>query len=517
MIRSRPMRIDRVDFVVGLALFAAALLVRWPHLMLLPAFGDESLEVRWGFEIAMGKRLALTGHDPYYGPVFPYLIAAGFKLFGVHLIVPRAIIAVFGALTVPLTFWFGRVVGNRWTGLLAAVMVGTCPALALYSSHYGWSNSLTPFFATLAFVCLYIGVEERKTWLLAASGFLVALAVQTHPLTALPFAGAAVWLITSRKRHPWLTWRVLRRPALFCVLGYFPVILENIVRPLITLRVAFIRTYVFAPTLSPHEYFGRLIDFGRTLLDMLAGGLAFDRIPAPVIAVALAGIVLAAAVALDLARGNRLFSYALFATALVMPVFVRLYHPRYISFLLPIAYVMAATVIRPTRQATRERPASQVLRTARVSGLALAVVAVVALQASSFGSLARYKAWTFANGLSNQAYFNLMDAIHEHQACGRQLLVEDVGFPYRNPAWVGLYAVDYVLTLNGCEHRLLTAERTLSTMSETGNAWAIMSNSTGRAWPQQWHLEPAFALGAPTGPDLVPITLYRVTRSQAPE
>ena len=101
-------------------------------------------------DIALGRRLPLTAYDSYYGPLFPYLIAGAFKIFGLELTVPRTVIMVFGALTAPATFWCGRVVCGRWAGAIAGSLVVTSPTLILHSSHYGWSNSLTPFFATLA-------------------------------------------------------------------------------------------------------------------------------------------------------------------------------------------------------------------------------------------------------------------------------------------------------------------------------------------------------------------------------
>src|SRR5204862_6311137 len=124
-----------------------------------------------------------TAYDAYYGPLFPYLIAAGFKCFGFLLAVPRTIVAVCGALTVTATYWMGGVVAGRWTGVLAAGLAASSPALVVYSSHYAWSNSLTPLVATLAFTVLYVGVERTSRVLLAVGGVLAALTIQTHPVT----------------------------------------------------------------------------------------------------------------------------------------------------------------------------------------------------------------------------------------------------------------------------------------------------------------------------------------------
>ena len=300
MTQTRFLRRHAADILISLVLFVGALVMRRPHLMLLPAFSDESLEVRWAMDIALGRRLPLTAYDSYYGPLFPYLIAGAFKVFGVGLTVPRTVIMVFGSLTASATFWCGRVVSGRWTGAIAGCLVAVSPALVFYSSHYGWSNSLTPCFSILAVTCLYLGVQRENRRALAIGGVLVALTLQTHPLTVVGWAGAAFWLIHSRRRYPWLTWNEVARRAVFFAIGYSPMLLANVLTPATSLRLAVQRTYAFAPTVDPAEYTRRLVDLLTTLVDMLAGGLAVERFPAIP-----AAFVVAAAV-LDGTRGCRL-------------------------------------------------------------------------------------------------------------------------------------------------------------------------------------------------------------------
>jgi hypothetical protein len=52
---------------VTLAVFAVALAIRVPNLMLVPRFEDEGIDVLWAFDIANGQRLPLTGLDAYCG------------------------------------------------------------------------------------------------------------------------------------------------------------------------------------------------------------------------------------------------------------------------------------------------------------------------------------------------------------------------------------------------------------------------------------------------------------------
>ena len=508
-------RTYRSDLLISGVLFLCALAVRWPHLMLLPAFSDESLEVRWGMDIAIGRRLPLTAYDAYYGPLFPYLIAAGFKCFGFMLAVPRTIIAVCGALTVAATFWLGRLIDDRWTGVLAACMAGTSPALVLYSSHYAWSNSLTPLFATLTFASLYVGVERSSSAILSLGGVLAALTIQTHPLTAVVLAGTALWLILSRRRER-LSSGQLARLAAWCVVGYAPVIAANVLRPLISVRLASQRTYAFAPTLYPGEYLSRLVDLVRTFVDMLAGGLAFERVPAPPIAFVLAGGALLWIVAADWVKGKRLVACWIAATMLLLPFVVKLFIPRYLAFLLPLSFVAVASAIgRALRAISAAHPVSS-HRTRRIAGTVLACAVLLVVTAYPLRVMQRYTTWALANGLSNDGYFRLRDVLRQRQACGRHLFVEEAERPLTGPSWVGLYAVDYVLALSGCEHQLLTARNTILALTDQEDAWVVLSSDTASQWPTHWTLHPEFLFGAPAGFERVPLTLYRVRRAQRP-
>lgn len=509
-------RTHSTDVLISAVLFLCALWVRWPHLMLLPAFSDESLEVRWGMDIAMGRRLPLTAYDAYYGPLFPYLIAVGFKCFGFQLAVPRTIVAVCGALTVAATFWLGRLVDGRWTGVLAACMAATSPALVLYSSHYAWSNSLTPFFATLAFSSLYVGVERRNSALLAIGGVLAALTIQTHPLTAVAFAGTALWLIHSKRRDGWLAWGELARLAAWCAVGYAPMIAANVLRPLISLRLATQRTYAFVPTVSPSEYLSRLVDLVRTFVDMLAGGLAFERVPASPAAFVLAGGALMAMAVADWVKGKRMVAYSVGASVLLLPFFVKLFIPRYLAFLLPLSFVAAASAISRTLRGITEANAASSNRTRRIAGTALGCAVLLVVSAYPLRLMQRYTTWALTNGLSNEGYFRLRDVLAQRHACSRQLFVEEAGRPLTGPSWVGLYAVDYVLSLSGCEHQFLTAEKMMLALKDQEDAWVVLSNDTASRWPKEWTVDAEFLFGAPAGFERVPITLYRVRRGQRP-
>ena len=68
-----------------------------------------------------------------------------------------------------------------------------------------------------------------------------------------------------------------------------------------------------------------------------------------------------------------------------------------------------------------------------------------------------------------------------------------------NPAWVGLYAVDHVLSLSGCEHALLTIEQAKLRLEGGEDGWAVLSIASVSQFSEEWHLRSQFLFGAPAG------------------
>ena len=105
-----------IDVAIILALAGLALAIRWPYLLRLPHFTDETVELEWSLAIWRGEIFPLTASDRYYGPLHAYLVAGAFWLFGPSIILPRAIVMIFGAATVALTYLLGRALAGarRW-------------------------------------------------------------------------------------------------------------------------------------------------------------------------------------------------------------------------------------------------------------------------------------------------------------------------------------------------------------------------------------------------------------------
>ena len=202
-----------------LALCVVAAVVRWPYLMRLPKFTDETVEVRWVFQIVAGEAFPLTAFDPYYGPIHAYILAACFKVFGYQMVLPRLVSLVFGALTVGATYLLGRELAGRWVGALGAALLLTAPQHIVVNSHVAWENATTPLYTTLCCWALVRFVNEewrmkngeltrsvrwRSVGWIGLCGVLFGLAVQTHPGTIVLGPGLALAFL-------WHAWR--GRPA----------------------------------------------------------------------------------------------------------------------------------------------------------------------------------------------------------------------------------------------------------------------------------------------------------------
>jgi dolichyl-phosphate-mannose-protein mannosyltransferase len=150
-----------------------------------------------------------SGPTAWMAPVYPYLLAGVFRLFGiftkVSAIVMLCLQSIFSALTcVPLVF-----IARRTFGPATAVWVGWAWALFPYaifiSAGMIWETSLTTLLMTLLFL-LTFNLERSprlQTWLVY--GLLWGLAALTSPavLAVLPFLGLWACYRLRRSGRRW--------------------------------------------------------------------------------------------------------------------------------------------------------------------------------------------------------------------------------------------------------------------------------------------------------------------------
>ncbi len=366
------------DVLLAVALFGVALAIRWPYLLRLPHFTDETVEIDWALRIWRGEILPLTASDRYYGPLHPYIVAGCLWLFGPSIALPRAIVMVFGALTVALTYLLGRVVVGRGVGVLAAGLLATAPQHILVNSHIAWQNATTPFYATLTFLALsrYLntglaparpGVAARAAprwpaggWLILA-GVAYGLTLHTHPGTIVLAPALALAFVTAVWRAR--AWHVVRTRWLWLaplagLLAYSPVLLYNLTNNLAGVRrVQTRRSYAYETALSWEKYRQNMGDLWLELLRMISNPMRIPEVrwhylTSPHLLLLIGSCALG--IGLLIRRGPTLPAWALLSTSLLLPAFNRAYGQtwdrymltgRYVTFLLPLAYLAVATAL----------------------------------------------------------------------------------------------------------------------------------------------------------------------------
>lgn len=505
-LRKRP---ALVECGIAAAVFALALAVRLPNLMLVPVYTDESFEVLWGFDIVRGLHFPLSAVDAYDGPLFSYLIALAFSIFGASAELARLLVAIFGAGTVVLVYALARAMRDRLTGCIAAALALSAPILIVFQSHQGWSSSLTPFFVCLTGFTLYLGVErENQAWL-AASGLFAGLTLQTHPTSAVILLGMLVWLLAQ----PRLGIR-LRQPGLYValalfLLAYSPMIIANARLDPPILTTAAERNYAFAPSLSPIEYFRRLWVLVRGASYFVGGGIGAvtPLLRAQAIIVELFWL---AALVWAWMRKERMVPLITITALISLPLFISSDAYRYYFALIPLAEVVIALFF--VAVVVWLRAGKTHLRLRRAFG-STAILGLMLFVFNALISTALYYRDEIAGGWTNQSYFDL--ARVARVACGSRLFVEEGELETQIVAEQSVrMAMDnlrYLLTVSQCNYQSVRRQNLEAALAAEPDAWVVLSPPDAPA-TKAFDLQ-TIASGAVPWPYqfFVPLALYRVS------
>jgi len=150
-----------------------------------------------------------TGPTAWLAPVFPYLLAGIFKIFGVYsaasAIAALVLNCLFSALTcIPVYFiarkHFGEAAAG-WAGWAWAFF----PYGIYFSADFIWATTLTTLLMSLIFlVVLYL--ETSSIWAWVGFGALSGFAALTDPvvMSVAPFLGAWAWYRLYKSGNRWL-------------------------------------------------------------------------------------------------------------------------------------------------------------------------------------------------------------------------------------------------------------------------------------------------------------------------
>ncbi len=146
-----------------------------------------------------------TGPTAWLAPVFPYLLATIFKIFGTFTKASALAIlsldALFSALTCVPVFLIARRAFDRKTAILAGWIWAFFPFAVYFSADFIWDTCLTTLLLTILILVALRLAQPRSLWAWAGFGALWGAAGLTDPpvLSLLPFlAGWALF----RRREP---------------------------------------------------------------------------------------------------------------------------------------------------------------------------------------------------------------------------------------------------------------------------------------------------------------------------
>ncbi|MBI2942410.1 MAG: glycosyltransferase family 39 protein [Chloroflexi bacterium] len=198
---------DRRDWAALAGVLCAAALLRLYRLEAAPPglIFDELANVIDAAAIAAGERPLFLSGNLGREPLFHYLVALSFSLFGISLASFRLVSALLGIATVASTYLLAReLAGRRVAIFAAALLAGSFWHVSL--SRLGFRAVAMPLFGSLAFWLLWSGWRTGHRWQLALGGAFLGAGLYTYIparlYPALALLLGAGWLFIPGWRPP---------------------------------------------------------------------------------------------------------------------------------------------------------------------------------------------------------------------------------------------------------------------------------------------------------------------------
>jgi hypothetical protein len=181
----------------------AAFILRYWHLTTLPPgyWFDEAHKSLVALEIVRGLRapIYVTDYDGIESGFF-WLLAGWFKLFGPSYFGARALSALLGALTIPITFWTARTLyrDHPRADLIGLTSAGLLSVLLwhVHWSRLGLETISVPLFAVALLGLMAWAWQRGALWAFALAGAVLGLGQYTNPgARVLPLQAFVVFVI----------------------------------------------------------------------------------------------------------------------------------------------------------------------------------------------------------------------------------------------------------------------------------------------------------------------------------
>lgn len=201
------------------------------------AVGQEAGNIAWALALGHGfssPLVGMQGPTAWVAPIYPLLLAFGFKLLNMNpyhvVIFGQVLNAVFSALTCWPIYLIGKRLFSPGIGFVSSWVWAVLPTAILFPLEWIWDQSLSALLLT-ALLCATLYLPEnshgaawnfRRGLIWAGYGIGWALALLTNPALGLLLPFFAAWLAWQchKSRAPWLA--PIGIAVLTCVLGILP-------------------------------------------------------------------------------------------------------------------------------------------------------------------------------------------------------------------------------------------------------------------------------------------------------
>lgn len=206
------------DRVIGKTLYGAEL-------------GQVAASIAAGHGFSSPLHSIDTGSTAWFTPIYPYLVAGIFKLWGIfsdksHIII-QILNCAFSAVTIIPIYAIGERIFGRKVAVASSWVWVFLPTSVYFAIAWVWDTSLSALvFALMFWATLAIRSQKRLLpW--AGYGALCVLAVLVNPSLFAPLPFLAVWLILEAKRNS-LPWKLpIGVAAVIFILGLIPWTVRN--------------------------------------------------------------------------------------------------------------------------------------------------------------------------------------------------------------------------------------------------------------------------------------------------
>lgn len=142
---------------------------------------DEEFWSYIPFNIATGYHIPLigghiSGTGLYSGPLFVWFMSIPFFIFHGNPIGVASLVSLMGVITVAATYWAGKILFNKKTGLIASLLSASSFLMIIYDRKY-WNASPIPLLSILTILGIYKLSRGKSNWAYILS---ISLAIAFH-------------------------------------------------------------------------------------------------------------------------------------------------------------------------------------------------------------------------------------------------------------------------------------------------------------------------------------------------